>query len=822
MKKIKFIIILVLSLFSFMFFDDVSALSVGTYNSNDGHKITINEDNTILYDDTYSLTLTSSESGDTITGKIGSNNVSITFYELNDSNVVSTTNKTYTHNSNSVSLYEATVFSLNTTPVEKSDNGIELWRNGSKVKAYADLQSAVDAASSGDTIKLTKNLNVTGGAYINKNITIDGNNKTLNKDNWANSLFVIEEGITATINNLTIDGGAAGFEIDYSIAYPAVKSGSLDNDPIAYQAIVISRGNLNMNSSTLKNHYTQTSYASALRIISGNATIKNTDFTHNYGKNYGAAVNIGSSFKTGQTTQPVKDVVFENCAFTENYTSSGNGGGIYVLNTETIEFTDCYFYHNMASGYTAGGGAVLIYRDGVKPAESNNLPYTQAYFTGCIFEENLSGNDGYAIQNESAELYIDNCYFIKNEGLSSSSSVGTVSCMLDGNRIYKVVIKNSGFDGNIMGASVFGDHGTLVDLEMTDVEIKNNTGSMSILLYSANAKFTNVTFTNETVTNTVLDVRPYVSETKYPLYKPQTVILDDVSFEVTDGPTDVLIRRRNHDMSFNDATVIIENNVVGDVDIWDNTNLIVNGNLDGDVETDASTESSKVVVNGNILGEQISHENTYVISLNYPVGDSTSRMFLYLDKDKTYTEKELYMLHLIGKDGYKLAYYTDSNMTTEWNRTITGNATIYAKWVEHAHVYNNNLVVYENVIYDQCECGYLGKKLALLVDSEMTIGELKEVQIINELGIKESDYTVSYMILNSDGTYTKLDGAPNKVGNYKVVLTYNNLSIEEVYSIIENTPNTFDSLFNYIIMFIGGIIGLGITTFVVLKFKKSL
>ena len=575
----------------------VVELKSGTYTSSDGHTIVVNADKTVSYDGTYTLTLNEKDRGSTITGKIGTNNKAVTLYQLNDSKIVSANGHiTYKHGGVDTYLFGYTIFSIDSTPVVLENSGIDLYRDGVKINSYANFQSAVDAAKNGDTIKLSKNIDVTSGAYINKNIIIDGNGKTINRETWANSLFVVDKNATLTVKNLTVDGGANEFEIDYSIAYPAVKAGTLDNDPISNEALIISKGVINTNEVLFTNIYTATSYAGAIRIIAGSANIKNTDFIHNYGKNYGVAVSVGTELKVGETTRQISEVKVDNCKFIDNYTVSGNGGAVFAYNVDTIKFTNCEFTRNMASAYTAGGGAVLIYRSGVKPAETNNLPYTQAYFDNCIFEENYSGNDGYAIQNESAELYITNCEFNRNVGLSSGSSIGTVSCMAATAKKYKVLIKDSSFDGNVMGASVFGDHGTLVDLEMTNVEIKNNTGSMSILLYSADAKFNNVTFENETVKTTVLDVRPHVSESQYPAYKPKKVYLNNVEFINTDGPTDMLIRRNSHNMSFNDATVIIQDNVIGNVDVWDNNNLVVEGTLDENVKTDGTTEKEKVVI----------------------------------------------------------------------------------------------------------------------------------------------------------------------------------------------------------------------------------
>ena len=837
MKRIINMILLFIVIEITCMISNVSAavveLKTGTYNSSDGHTIVVNADKTVSYDGTYTLTLNEKDRGSTITGKVGTNNKAVTLYQLNDSKIVSTSGHVvYKHGGVNTYLYNYTLFDVgSSTPVVLENSGIDLYRDGVKINSYADFQSAVDAANSGDTVKLSKDINVTNGAYITKNITIDGNGKTINRETWANSLFVTSREATLTIKNLTIDAGADEFEIDYSIAYPKVKDGTLTNDPLSNEALIISQGVINTDEVLFTNIYTATSYAAAIRIPSGSANIKNTDFIHNYGKSVGVALSIGSDFKVGETTRPVKSVIVENSNFLDNYTVSGNGGAVFAYNVDTLKFTDCEFTRNMASAYTAGGGAVLIYRSGVKPAETNNLPYTQAYFDNCIFEENYSGNDGYAIQNESAELYITNCEFNRNVGLSSGSSVGTVSCMADTAKKYKVLIKDTSFEGNVMGASAFGDHGTLVDLEMTNVEMKNNTGSMSILLYASDAKFNNVTFENEKVQTTVLDVRPYGSETKYTAYKPQKVYLNNVEFINTDGPTDVLIRRNSHNMTFNDATVIIQDNVDANVDVWDNNNLVVEGTLNGDIETDGATEKEKVVVKdtGVVNGETTNHDGTVVITLIYPSDSGTSYMFLYLEKDRAYTEKELYMMHLIGKDEKKLSYYTAADMTetTAWNLTPTANAKIYSKFVDHTHAYSGNLVAHGHGIYESCDlCGYFGKKLEIDIKDEILDNEAdKAAKTINELGINNNDFIISYMRKNSDGSWSNHEGVPSKIGQYKVVLTYNNLVAEKTYAIAEapiEIPNTIDNIGSLILMIIVGLIGLGTVTGVFLKVRKRL
>ena len=108
-------------------------LKAGAYTSSDGHTITIASDRTVLYDGTYKLTISENAKGSTLTGKIGTNKKSVTFYQLNNSKIVSGAVVNYTHRGATVYLYDYTVFSLDTSSVVEADSGIELWSNGIKV-----------------------------------------------------------------------------------------------------------------------------------------------------------------------------------------------------------------------------------------------------------------------------------------------------------------------------------------------------------------------------------------------------------------------------------------------------------------------------------------------------------------------------------------------------------------------------------------------------------------------------------------------------------------------------------------------------------------
>lgn len=768
--------------------NNITKQKSGEYTSIDGKKIIVNDDNTILYENSYSLTLTESSTGNTMSGKIGTNKKTASFYQLNDSTIVSDSTVQYTHNSTTNYLNEHTIFHLASTPTPSATGKYQIYRNNNLVNAYDNFQDAVNAANNNDTIRINDNIKVSEGVYINKNLTIDGKNHTLDKSGWSNSLFVIEEGITVNIKNLTIDGGSE-FEIDYSLPEPALKTDSITNSPISKKSIIISKGNLNINTITIKNNYFTTS-SSTINIARGNATILNSDIYHNYGTDRAVGIRIGSKLRNGETSFPTKDIKIDKCNINENFTVGGSGGAVIVNFTENIKITNTNFKKNVASTTSSGGGAIYFEASSVSVAESNNIEYTQAYFDNCYFEQNYCGNDGLALSSDSAELYITNSEFINNIGTGGTNCVGTVSCMLNGSKRYDVIIKDTLFKNNYSeGVSVFGDHGTPANLNMENVRLEENKGNISVLLYSAMADIKNVTAVNETANTTVFDIRPYRNVSSYPLYTPQYINFSNVNITGTMGPTDILLRKYQRNQSYNPATAVIKDKVVANIDLWDNTYLNVEGTLVGNVSTDYLTPKENVTIskNGKISGKTKHYPNTYVITLSYPSGTKNVSKFLYLEQNKQYNYKELYNYHKISKEDYKLEFYTDTGYTTIWDKKVVDHQNIYARFIEHQHVYDETNVVIDNGIYKQCECGHPKLKLALKVAKEnQYTGKKIPVTVIGDTSI--NDYKLKYYE-KSGKTWKLLSKAPKDVGEYKAVLTYDGLSIEAEYRIQKELIN---------------------------------
>ena len=763
----------------------------GTYTSTDGKTITVASDGTTKYLDTYTLTITEAATGNVLSGKVGTNNKTATLYQLNDKSLVSSTSMNYTTAEGTIYLYDHTVFTTTKTVSPDQTGAFELWRENSKVNTYKTLQDAVDSASSGDTIKITKDLVVTEGTYINKNITIEGNNHTLDKSKWYNPAIVVEEGAILNINNLTIDGGAKNFEVDFSLAYPKIKTGTLELDPKANISSIISKGTLNADKVNMNNHYT-TGNGSAMKIIRGNGKITNCNFNHNYAGPEGAAIYIGSQPRVGETTFPAKNIYIDNCDFTYNYSvlsgSVAGGAAIAVNWTEKIDVKNSEFIRNMTGGWSSGGGpAIFTNRKTVAFADANELEYTQLTIDNCLFESNYVANDGAAIENENADMTIRNSSFISNVGLGGGQSVGTVSCSTDGRKLFEIVMENVIFEKNNAAASIFGDHGTPINLTVKNLKAQNNVGSVGFLLYSSHLNMENAVFKDERVKVANIDVRPITSITQYPLYNPQEINLKDVNFENTDGPTDIILRRKNHNMNYNHATLNINGNVEGNVKVWDANFVNVNAPLTGNIELDETTQKSNVIVKSPDLlkGKIIENPNTYIITINFPNVDTNNNSvdIIYLEKDKTYTEKEIFMHLQKQKEGYTMKLYTDANYTTPWDYKSTNSMTLYGRWEEHTHEFDGTLILENNKIYEQCILGHFGKELSLSSPTENTYNG-KEIPITVNNGLNAKDYKVVYYTKDNND-WKEINTIPIEAGNYKAVLTYNNLEISQEYSILE-------------------------------------
>lgn len=772
----------------------------GTYTSNDGKTIKIDENSSVIYENTYSLSLAKSNRGSTITGKIGSDKKSVTFYQLNDSTIMSDASVTYTHSGTSSVLLENTIFKLTKT-IETNESGkIELYDNDMLINKYNSLQDAVDSANDGNTIKIIDDLDVSGATYINKNIKIDGNNKTLNYSTWSNGVFVLEEDSTLEIKQLTIDGGSKDFKVDYdSVTYndyniPLINT---TNDIKQNLPAIISKGNLTINNLKIQNIYSTN--GSALKIARGNAAINNSEFFHNRAS-VGGAIYIGSAFRTGQTEYSVSNVKFNKTQFKNNYSTAG-GGAIYIIHTGAAEFDNCEFISNTTSSSAGYGGAIFINKNSVKvngktynsTGHSKGLDFPQIKIDDTIFDNNWAGNDGFAIQNYEAELDINNIIFKNNVGVSKSSSVATFSVyvMRDGEYANQK-INNSIFEKNKGPVSCIGDHGTLTSFDIKNTKFIENEGGRSIYFLTGVATINKCEFIKDKSTASTIYVLPCDYEEYYVgsgVDKPTIKIIDS-SFENALGNYDIVSATYDND-DYIKSEIIFEGTNTLNVDLTDANYLIVNGTHNGNIRLDRNTFVGTHLIyanNSETKGEII--DRKLVIYYKNLENKDTS-LEIYIPEGQEITPYYVNQQLDIEKEGYLLYFYNEPEYSTKWDYTTKKNKTIYGNWEEHNH--ELKVIKKDNTLIERCECGKTGNKLYLQKPKKLNYdGEIKPIEVINELGILETDYQIVYSLKNSNGSWTTINEVPINKGIYKAKLTYNELSIEVEYEIlgdIEN-PNT--------------------------------
>ncbi len=567
-------------------------------------------------------------------------------------------------------------------PASQAEGTVQIWRGNRRIGSHADLQSAVAAAADGDTLKLTGNIKATGLASVSKNLTIDGRNYRITRENYNGTILQLESGSRLTISDLTIDGGASAFRIDFTQSYPAVPEDTQADDPRVSASAIVSRGELLGRNLHFTNNCTELSGQAPLKLLQGSATLENCSFIHNYGHSQGGAVYIGEAFAQGQTDYTLGAVVFRNCDFTENYTRYGNGGAVYARYARSVEFYDCDFRHNMAASYCAGGGAVLFSREGIYATDAAGLTPMQEIFEDCLFESNYSGNDGFAIDNECGELTVINCSFIGNIGLSGNSAVGTISEMHYTDTILDTRIENCLFQNNQGAAAVYGDHSSPHNIVMTGCTFTGNQGSLGILLYCSTMDMSDCRFIDEQYSTAVIDTRAYNYVGEYAGYPPTVVNLTNISVTGSDIPAGLLIRKQGHDLNRETYTVNLYGSNAIDIHVWDRSCLNVYGTLNGSVYSDGTTPVSNVTIPGTLNGTWQSNPNNATVIFQYAAADGrTVNRYSYLEKGKTYTAAALQDLHGLTKEGCMLHFFTDSGCSTPWNFSVSGHTTIYTLWI---------------------------------------------------------------------------------------------------------------------------------------------
>lgn len=656
-------------------------LSVGEYvTSDNAHTITVSSD-TVMFDDAYSLT--SSESGGTtqLTGTLGTSNTAVTFVQLNDNALVCVSHIKYTTSAGTNILYMYTPFVKTFTPTLDTSGVIEVWRNSAKVATFSDFQSAFTYANNGDIVKLTNNLVVQSGAVlVGKSVTIDGGGYTLDKSQWASTVFAVADNAQLTINNLNINGYATGWEVDFdAVTYtdysiPLV-SGSADSDPVSNYPVITSSGELYSSYLNVRNIYSTTSGA-VLAVTKGEVQIADSSFTHCLGSG-GGAFRIGYSIlEDNATSLPISCVELNNVDFIGNY-SNGAGGAINALSAKNFVIKNSTFDNNVANGNSGGA----LYVGGFN---NNAIDYPEYTVQNSNFIYNWAGNDGFAIENNMAKVTLTSTNFIGNVGPHPTSSVGTYSTILARTGTYATqTFYNCLFEKNNGPTSCIGDHGSCVIYNVTNTIFRENEGITTILFYTGIATFENCSFTNDKSTRNVVDLRPNDTSAYYEGsgVTTATLTIRDTTFENSLSGVDVDVRSDNHsNTTLVEGEVVIEGETQADIQLKEESKLTVTGSLDGTVTLDEYTsEEDNVTVedNGGIAGEIVRY---FTLTINYKDASEQDVSATISVANGSTSYYEIESLLGVTKVNYTLVLYTDSGHTALWDLVCDTSETLYGAW----------------------------------------------------------------------------------------------------------------------------------------------
>jgi hypothetical protein len=275
------------------------------------------------------------------------------------------------------------------------------------------IQSAVNAAAAGDTILINVNGTVTeSGISITKNLVIRGlgQNTTIIqahavRGSAIHRVFFINNGVTVTIANLTIqngketadptiwNGSGCGLLIDgtsTTVTLNSVTVKNCDNVGAGGAGAGITLGGtssvLYLNNCVIDGNSANNGSAGGLYLSATNGVCqaRNTVFSNNVANSSGGATSLGGTIIAS----------FINCTFSNNAALMGGSGGAINSSSAIPTIYNCTFSANTASNQ---GGALRI--------SGGNI-------TNCTFYGNTAVNGGAISRGTSAAvnaLYIVNC-----------------------------------------------------------------------------------------------------------------------------------------------------------------------------------------------------------------------------------------------------------------------------------------------------------------------------------------------------------------------------------------------------------------------------
>lgn len=262
-------------------------------------------------------------------------------------------------------------------------------------------------------------------------------------------------------NGVSLYGGFAGNEpSDFDLSQRDFENNATILDGQNAQRVIYQRTAFNdvtyIDGFTVTNGYVATYYSGGGFYLMGGACVKNCIITGNTSYDYGGGIYVSASQNN--------PVVIEDCVITDNSTTSGSGGGLYVnyatLNRLQIHdntctgdgggvymsgstMTDCEITYNestYSSSYNDAAGGVYASNSTIKNCIiTNNKNAANGGGGLCLknystIENSLiANNKGGGIYCNDASAYIKSCDIVRNEGYGLTGYGTLLSCIVWGN-----------------------------------------------------------------------------------------------------------------------------------------------------------------------------------------------------------------------------------------------------------------------------------------------------------------------------------------------------------------------------------------------------
>ncbi|MFO0875182.1 MAG: hypothetical protein U0575_14595 [Phycisphaerales bacterium] len=286
---------------------------------------------------------------------------------------------------------------------------------------YATIQSAIDAAASGDTIEV-------GAGTYNQTLALTGKAVTIRGVNGAEATIINGAGLPAGI--MTISGAAASGSLLEGLTFRAGSASGASGPTSEGGALTIGQASVTIRDCRFDDNHANT-VGGAIKLNGGTALdISGCLFTENHGVQRGGGIGVADLGGVSMT--------MSGCAFTGNTTNTSGGAIGWVQATggqEPCTITDCLFDSNVCLVLTEanGGGAIEFF----------GSSYWSPTLTRCDFLE-CSSYVGGAVALRDVNASFLQCRFIDNAasgggavvyyGVGGASRVASFrSCLFMGN-----------------------------------------------------------------------------------------------------------------------------------------------------------------------------------------------------------------------------------------------------------------------------------------------------------------------------------------------------------------------------------------------------